>query len=134
MRSLPFAAALGLGVLGPLLPQARAQFGLFKSYWGDVIVSTDMTPEGLAVTPPAPDKPTYYRGRSLGSKLGSIPGDHLPDEREMNQFVAKVLARQGYVGATPEMNEPDLFLVVQWGYLKPGSDDLLWFLGYNPAQ
>jgi hypothetical protein len=27
-----------------------------------------------------------------------------------------------------------LFLIVQWGYLEPGTGDLLWFLGYDPNQ
>lgn len=120
-------------VLG--LPRAwSAGFSLFSSFWGDAVVVTDMTEEGRALTRPMPGKPVYYLGRSLGCKLGSIPGDQQPDERELSRYVAKVLAQQGYLGATPGTHEPTLFLVLQWGYLQPGSGDLLWFLGYNPEQ
>ena len=48
--------------------------------------------------------------------------------------MSDVLAKQGYRPAPPEMDAPELLLVLQWGYLKPGSEDLLWFLGYDPAQ
>lgn len=111
-----------------------AEFVLFKNIWGDVIVATDMTTAGKELTPPTPQQPVYYKGLSLGRKLGSIPGDREPDIQQLNQFVAEVLARQGYRPAPPEMEAPDLLVVLQWGYLKPGSEDLLWFLGYNPAQ
>ncbi len=113
---------------------AAAGFSLFSNTWGDVIVATDTTPEGRKLEPPSPDRPVYYLGRSLGAKLGSLRGDKLPDEEEMTRFVAKVLAKQGYRGARPGVNEPTLYLVVQWGYLQPSSGDLLWFLGYNPDQ
>jgi hypothetical protein len=111
-----------------------AEFVLFKNIWGDVIVSTDTTKAGRELTPPTPQQPVYYKGLSLGRKLGSIPGDREPDIKQLNQFVSEVLAKQGYRPAPPEMEAPELLLVLQWGYLKPGSDDLLWFLGYNPAQ
>lgn len=132
MRSLKFALALVLGISGPGLSFVRASgFGLFRNFWGDVVVSTDMTPEGHALTPPTIEKPVYYLGRSLGCRLGSIQGDRLPNARKMTQMVVKILARQGYIGATPGVHEPTLYLVVQWGYLEPGSGELLWFLGYN---
>ncbi len=102
--------------------------------WGNVIVVTEMTPEGRAIEPATPDKPVYYRGRSLGCRFGSIPGDQLPEVEEMNQVVAKVLAKQGYLGARPGVDEPSLFVVIQWGYLRPSSGELLWFLGYDPSQ
>jgi hypothetical protein len=117
------------------LPNAwGAKFGLFRNFWGDVIVATDMTDEGRALTPPTPEKPVYYRGRSLGAKLGSIPGDHMPDDKMIKDVVTRVLAQQGYLGARPGVNEPTLFLVVQWGYLDPARGDNLWFLGYDPRQ
>lgn len=123
-------AALGLGVPGLL----GAGFSLFSRSWGDAIVATDMTEAGRALTPPTTAQPVYYLGRSLGCKFGSIRGDRLPEVEEMNRFVAKVLAKQGYLGATPGIHEPTLYLVVQWGYLLPGSGDLLWFLGYDATQ
>ncbi len=126
--SAMMALALAWGV------PAAAGFNLFSNSWGDVIVATDTTPEGRKLEPPSPSEPVYYLGRSLGAKLGSLRGDTLPDEEEMTRFVAKVLAKQGYLGATPGVHEPTLYLVVQWGYLQPSSGDLLWFLGYNPEQ
>lgn len=95
------------------------------------MINTDATAAGRALSPPSPEHPVYYRGQSLGCKLGSTPGDALPDEREMNRFVAEVLARQGYLGAVPGRHEPTLFLVLQWGCLRPRSGNMLWFLGYN---
>ena len=111
-----------------------AEFVLFKNIWGNVIVATDTTKAGRELTPPTPQNPVYYKGLSLGRKLGSIPGDREPDIKQLNQFVSDVLAKQGYRPAPPEMDAPELLLVLQWGYLKPGSEDLLWFLGYDPAQ
>lgn len=135
MRSLQLPLALLLGLLGPGLPSARAiGFGLFHNFWGDVIVNTDVTPEGSNLTPPTPTQPVYYRGMSLGPKLGTIVGDREPTEREITQLVARVLARQGYLGAKPGVHEPTLFLVIQWGYLEPRQNDLMWFLGYDPRQ
>lgn len=133
MKSFPLTrvarvlTALGLGL--PCV--CSAGFNLFSRSWGDVIVATDMTEAGRELTPPTRENPVYYRGRSLGPKLGSIPGDQLPDVEKMSQFVAKVLAKQGYLGAKPGVHEPTLYLVLQWGYLEPGNDDLLWFLGYD---
>lgn len=132
--AFPLALSLGLGLLGPGLIRAGAEFGLFRKYWGDVIVNTDMTAAGRGLTPPTPEQPVYYLGRSLGAKLGSIPGDEMPPDREVNRFAAKILARQGYLGAVPGAHEPTLFLVMQWGYLTPRTGDLYWFLGYDPNK
>ena len=122
-------------MLGLALPRAWAsKFTLFSSVWGDAIVVTDVTSVGRAITPPTPAKPTYYRGLSLGSKLGSIPGDLVPEEKKFDQFVAKILAKQGYLAATPGVHEPTLFLIVQWGYLEPDRCNLSWFLGYDPNK
>lgn len=136
MRAFRFiVVARVLTALGLSLPcVSHAGFSLFSRSWGDVIVATDMTDAGRELPPPSPEKPVYYLGRSLGPRLGSIPGDRMPDVKEMNQFVAKVLAKQGYLGAREGVHEPTLYLVLQWGYLQPGSGDLLWFLGYDPDQ
>jgi hypothetical protein len=124
-----------LVIFGQALPRARCSvFGLFKNFWGDVIVSTDMTPEGRALTPPEPGKPVYYLGLSLGARLGSIGGDRMPEVKEMNQMVTRILAKQGYLGAKPGVHDPALYLVVQWGYVDSRNGDLLWFLGYDAAQ
>jgi hypothetical protein len=76
----------------------------------------------------------YFLGRSVGEKLGTIPGDELPDKKQLTDLVTKILAKQGYVGARPGVHEPTLYLVLQWGYLQPGTDDLMWFLGYDRSQ
>lgn len=133
MRSLRFSFVwAGLGLSLPLAPAAG--FNLFSPSWGDVIVATDATVEGRALTPPTVANPVYYLGKSLGCKFGSLRGDQLPEVEEMNRFVARVLAKQGYLGATRGVHEPSLYLIVQWGYLEPRSGDLLWFLGYDANQ
>jgi hypothetical protein len=108
------------------------EFVLFKQVWGDVIVATDTTEAGEALTPPTPQQPAYFLGRSLGCTLGSIPGDHEPDKKKLTDFVTGILAKQGYRSARQSGHDPSLFLVVQWGYLQPGTENLLWFLGYDP--
>jgi len=125
--------ALGLLALG-LPDTVRAEFVLFRSVWGNAIVNTDMTPEGRALTPPNVANPVYFLGTSLGTKLGSIPGDKEPSVKEVNTFVTRLLAKQGFLAAQPGVHEPTLFLVMQWGYLQPGWDNLGWFLGYNENQ
>ncbi len=133
MRLPHFAVtpALLLGILCSAVPDARGGFSFFRNTWGDVIVATDTTAEGHELTPPTPDKPVYYLGQSLGCKLGSLPGDDLPSEKDVNLIVTKILAKQGYVGATRGVHEPTLYMVVQWGSLRPGSGDLMWFMGYR---
>jgi hypothetical protein len=126
--------AAGLGVAFALSIFAHTcvcQAGIFSGSWEDVIAVTDMTAQGREIEPPTRDKPVYYRGSSLGCKLGSIPGDDLPDVKQLNNFVAKVLAKQGYLPARPGVQEPSLLLVLQWGYLQPRTGDLIWFVGYN---
>lgn len=132
LRSLPLMVFVSLCACAFV---ARAsEFTLFRSVWGSVVVATDYTEAGRKLPTPTPQQPVYYKGRSLGCRLGSIRGDREPDTKQMDQFVAGILAKQGYVGAPASALDPDLFLVVQWGYVRPGSEDLLWFLGYNPAD
>lgn len=119
-------ACLGLGAT-----RALGGFTLFTRVWGNAIVATDVTEAGKAAATPTPQTPVYYVGRSLGCRLGSMAGDTLPDEMEMHRIVTNVLAKQGYIGTRPELHEPSLLLVVQWGYLEPRSENLLWFLGYD---
>ncbi len=69
----------------------------------------------------------------MGNRLGEgLHGDEEPTVKELSNFTASVLAKQGRLPAQPGKHEPTLLLVLQWGYLRPESDDLLWFLGYNP--
>jgi hypothetical protein len=125
----------GLGIAALVFPApVRAEFVLFRSIWGNAIVNTDMTPAGREHTPPTVEHPVYFLGTSLGTKLGSIPGDEEPGVKEVNAFVTKLLAKQGYLPAQPGVHEPALFIVMQWGYMKPGYDDRSWFLGYDESQ
>jgi hypothetical protein len=110
---------------------SERSFRLFPQVWGDVIVVTDMTPEGREQQRATPEQPVYYLGQSLGRRLGSIPGDREPSVAEVNQVVTDILAKQGYLGATPGVIEPSLFIVIQWGYLRPHGSELFWFLGYD---
>jgi len=135
MSSLRLVPVLLLGVLGSGFPNiCRAELSLFRRVWGDVIVTTDATPEGRSLVPPSRDHPVYYVGQSLGCRLGSIPGDQLPAEKEMTGIVSKILAKQGYLGAKSGIHDPALYVVIQWGCLDPHDGDLLWFLGYDPSQ
>ncbi len=123
---------LGFGAL--LTGTCASEFMAFTKTWGNAIVITDMTPAGRALTHPTPIQPVYYRGLSLGSKLGWVPGDLIPDEKKLGQYVAKILAKQGYLYAEPGKHEPSLFLVLQWGYLQPTWGNLnymTWFVGYQ---
>jgi hypothetical protein len=135
MRPLRFLVVPLLLTLGLALPGARAvDFVLFKNIWGDVIVATDTTTKGHALTSPTREQPVYYRGLSLGRKLGSIRGDKEPEVKEINRVVAGILAKQGYLAAQPGVHEPTLFLIVQWGYMEPAKNNLLWFFGYDPNE
>ena len=123
------AVALGGSVPAP------AEFTLFRNVWGDVLVATDTTEAGKNLPPASREQPVYYKGLSMGNRLGSgLRGDKEPSVKELNNFAASILAKQGYLAAQPGKHEPTLLLVLQWGYLEPSSEDLLWFLGYHMDQ
>jgi hypothetical protein len=132
----PRTALASLGISACALPGdlRAAEFVLFRSIWGSAIVNTDMTPAGRKITPPTPDQPVYFLGTSLGTKLGSIPGDDEPTVKEVNAFVTRLLAKQGFLGAQPGVHEPSLFIVMQWGYMNPDYDGLGDFLGYDRSK
>src|SRR5512146_232019 len=114
MRPYRSAALIALvASAGFVARGAASEFMAFSRTWGNAIVVTDMTPAGRSLTHPTPGQPVYYRGLSLGSKLGWIPGDLIPDEKKLGQYVAKILAKQGYVYAVPGKHEPSLFRVLQ---------------------
>ena len=125
-----------LGLVTLVLAPAAFGFGFpyLVDTWGNAIVATDTTEAGRALTPPSPGHPVYFLGRSLGTRLGSIGGDDEPGEAKFDAFVARVLAKQGYLPAEPGVHDPTMFLVVQWGYLTPETENLQWFLGYHPSQ
>ncbi|MFW6353973.1 MAG: hypothetical protein ACOC3I_06260 [Verrucomicrobiota bacterium] len=127
-RTLPLFACL----FGSMLHGAG--LNLFPRSWGDVIVNTDMTPAGRELVLPTPESPVFYRGQSLGNRFGATPGDRQPTDAEMGRVVAEILQGQGYRPAVAGTHEPSLFLVLQWGLLRPGRGDLAWFLGYRAAD
>lgn len=106
----------------------------FPNRWGNAVVTTYVSPAGRKLKAPDPKNPTSYLGLSRGCTLGSNPGDRLPDVDEMTKFVVDTLASQGYVGSAPGSNEPELFIVLEWGRLQPQTADLLSFLGYDPRK
>jgi hypothetical protein len=100
-----------------------------------VLVATDTTEEGKKLPLASKEQPVYYKGLSMGNRLGAgLHGDKEPTVKELNNFVAAILAKQGYLPAKSGEHEPTLLLVLQWGYLDPRSEDLLWFLGYHVAD
>jgi len=136
MRLLRPGSALGLLVLTAAgAVTARAEFKFFRNTWGDVLVSTDTTEEGKQLPQASRESPVYYKGLSMGNRLGEgLRGDKEPTVKELNHFTASILAKQGYLPAQPGKHEPTLLLVLQWGYLDPRTEDLFWFLGYHEDQ
>jgi hypothetical protein len=116
-----------------LVPTAANAFEWFPPAEGNVVVVTDVTAAGRDFKAPTPEAPIYFKGLSLGNKLGSIPGDREPDVKKLTQFATKLLAKQGYLGSFDDTHPATLFLVLQWGYIRD-SREQLWFLGYNPAD
>ncbi len=113
-----------------LLVSGRAA-GWFPRGEGDVVVVTDMTAAGRLRPPPTVEAPVYFKGLTLGCRLGSIRGDKEPNPEVLSRFVTKLLRRQGYRGSPGPHRPPELLLVLQWGYLGAQGTDKLWFLGYN---
>lgn len=140
LRCISAAVFIGFSAFASIA--SGSEFMLFRRVWGSAVVATDTTEAGEKLTLPTPQHPVFYQGRSLGRRLGSAPGDKEPSVKEVNQVVAGILAKQGYLPAKPGAQEPDLFLLLQWGYVTPftlggyscSDVDLLWFLGYNPAD
>ncbi|WP_404425135.1 hypothetical protein [Nibricoccus sp. IMCC34717] len=120
-----------LALLLLALPATAPAFEWFPRVEGNVVVVTDVTEAGRKFTPPTPQAPVFFKGLSLGNKLGSIPGDREPDVKKLTAFATKLLAKQGYVGSFDDTHPASLFLVLQWGYIRD-SREQLWFLGYNP--
>jgi len=109
-----------------------SEFVLFRNTWGDVLVATDTTLAGRDLPEVSKERPVYYKGLSLGSRLGTVPGDLEPPIKELSTFAGQILAKEGYLPAQPGKQEPDLLLILQWGHLDPRYVDIAWFLGYRP--
>ena len=70
----------------------------------DVLCTTDVTAVDAALPVPSREHPIYYTGMDLGYKdLGpALASEKPPSSAEMREMLQKVLARQGYLPATPE--------------------------------
>ena len=82
----------------------------------EVIVDTDIMPEGAKLPAVSMEHPVYYVGVSMGYRDlgGIIAGDKLPSKGTMYDWIAKALAKQGYLPADdthPPTHErlPDMF-------------------------
>lgn len=100
-----------------------------KEAQAQVIVNSDLTPEGKARPMPTPEKPAYYVPIILGwSEHGHIvAGEEPPSRKEVLKLVGQALAKRGYVlqALRPKANEtiPDVIVGVEWGYLNPAVTD-----------
>ena len=90
-------------------------------------MNTDFTPEGARLPPASTEHPVYYVGVSMGYRDlgGYIAGDKLPSKETMYAWIAKALAKQGYLPANVD-HPPTQAVVFAWGSLY-----VRWFSG-NP--
>jgi len=102
------AASAG-GLLDFLLPNHELQ----------AITVTDFTPAGLQQRLPSPAAPLYYVAVNAGYRDfgGIVAGERMISRQIVNETMLKVLAKQGYLPATPDQR-PDLVLVWTWGTLN----------------
>ena len=84
----------------------------------EVIVNTDITPEGAKLPPASTEHPVYYYGVSLGYRDlgGIIAGDKMPANETMYDWIAKALAKQGYLPGNAD-HPATQFVVFSWGSL-----------------
>jgi hypothetical protein len=118
MNPLRFVAILlALGAGAPLSGAGLLEW-LFPHHDVEVIVNTDVTPAGALLPPASSEHPVYYIGVSLGYRDlgGYIAGDKLPAKENMYGWIAKALAKQGYLPA--DANHPATqYVVFAWGSL-----------------
>jgi len=81
-----------------------------------VITSTDMMPAGTLLRPPSPSSPVYYFAANAGYHDfgGIIAGDRLPATGDMIKFLARALAKAGFLPADAE-HPPTECIVFTWG-------------------
>jgi hypothetical protein len=99
------------------LARAGALDFLFKHDL-EVIVNTDVTREGARLPQASTEHPVYYVAVSLGYRDlgGVIAGDKLPAKETMYSWIAKALAKQGYLPAGGD-HLPTQLVVFTWGSL-----------------
>ena len=117
MRALRFI--LPVVALTGFTPFARAALldWLFH-HEVEVIVNTDVTPEGAKLPAATGEHPVFYVGVSMGYRDlgGIIAGDKLPRKETMYAWIAKALAKQGYLPANAD-HPPTQIVVFGWGSL-----------------
>ncbi len=93
----------------------------------EVIVNTDVTPDGAKLPPVSREHPVYYLAISMGYRdLGAcIAGDKQPSKETMYDFFGKALAKQGYLPANA-IHPPTEVVVFAWGslYVESSSWDV----------
>lgn len=127
----PVAAALLL--VGPV--PAGAETGAEASYAGnpwylfwvpkaftpnpqlEMSAFTEFSPAGSKVTAATPQQPVYFVAQNQGYRpMGDIvAGDHSPGGADIERFLYRALAGQGYLPANDAAHPPGLVLVYFWG-------------------
>jgi hypothetical protein len=110
-----FSSLLFLALLGA--NQASAGFFDFLGRHDvQVIINTDVTPEGQALRTPTKDDPVYYQPVNVGYRDlgGIIAGDKVPKQADMIKLLLVALAKQGYVPANKE-HRPTQVVLFMWG-------------------
>ena len=81
-----------------------------------VITSTDMMPAGSLLRPPSQSAPVYYFAANAGYHDfgGIIAGDQLPATGDMVKFLARALAKAGFLPADAQ-HPPTECIVFTWG-------------------
>lgn len=107
-------------VFSGLAASAQPSFLKLLFGTGDVQVITDSDVYALEeeIPRPAPGKPVYYLAVSVGfQEFGSpMPGEKVPDQKDVLKIVTKTLESQGYKLATNK-NPPSLIIAYAWGTL-----------------
>lgn len=115
-----FGRCLLLLVSFSLLAPLHAQSGGFFQREAEIVVVTDMTEAGRKRAPVSPENPVYYQGKNLGYRdfafavAGTPPP---PTEKEVEAHISKLLAKQGYLGATPD-KPASLYIMISYGTLN----------------
>jgi hypothetical protein len=99
----------------------------------EVIVDSDITPEGARLPPASTEHPVYYVGVSMGYRDlgGIIAGDKLPSNQTIYDWIAKALAKQGYLPAH-DSHPPTQIVLFAWGSLY--VEKFTGYPGFPPVQ
>jgi len=123
LRPLPLACLAAVVALG-VVPANASEDVSDQGGNVQVDVVVDMTDAGRNVAPPTPDKPVYYLPLPEGfDKVGFAAHFQRPPPTalEVEQFIEKVFAKQGY-RVLVHGSHPTLALDLVWGYISPESE------------